>query len=127
MTPTYALRMIELLNEIRDSERKIVELLKEQRPKPQPGDSRCAGLAAAIRAAVGDRAFSSAELVVHCEVVPELAQAITAAVGGLNTRKLGRALRRVEGMDLDGLIVTRIGQDSSGVCWRIRLFEPDSV
>ena len=119
VTPNQALLVVQLLTQIRDGQHEVVALLKEQRPPPKPGDARYAELVAAIRAAIGDRVFSSAELIEHCDVAPELAVAITETVGGFNTRKVGRVLRRVEGMDLDGLRVARIGSDSNGVTWQI--------
>jgi hypothetical protein len=118
VNPRYELRLIELLTEIRDHQRQLLRLFEETR-RPAPSDARYTELVRAIAKSAVDRVFSSAELVAHCEVTPELADAITAAVGGLNARKVGRALRRVEGMDLDGLIVTRVGSDSNGVSWRI--------
>jgi hypothetical protein len=121
LTVGYDLRVIELLGEIRDELRAVRRLLEEARPRAEPGDSRYVELVAAIRSAAADRVFSSAELIAHCEVAPELGQAIAAAVGSLNVRKLGRALRRCEGMDVGGLIVSRIGQDSAGVAWRVRV------
>jgi hypothetical protein len=71
MTPNQALRVIELLTEVRDGQRIVIELLEEQ-CKPVGGEAKYAPLIAAIRAAVGDHAFNSAELFDHCDARPEL-------------------------------------------------------
>ena len=120
MNPNYQLRQIELLTEIRDDQRKILRLLEEQR-RPEPGDVRYSELVRVIAATTRERVFSSAELIAHSELVPGLRAAIVSAIGSLNARKLGRALRRVEGTDIAGLVVARVGADSGGVSWRIRV------
>lgn len=99
----------ELLREVR----RIRELLERRQV---PRDERHVALVQAIAAAAGTAAFTSAELLAHAQVEGALRDAINAACG-MNGRKLGRALRRIEGLDQGGLVVERIGEDSSGVIW----------
>jgi hypothetical protein len=122
MTPHYQLRLVELLIEIRDDQRRMLRLLEEARPRPIPkGDPRAGELVLAIEATAGERVFTSGELIVAASL-PEavaLRDAITATVGRLNAKALGKLLRRIEGADFDGLTVQRIGDDRGGVLWRV--------
>jgi hypothetical protein len=120
VTLRYELRQIELLTALLDEMRAVRRLLEEAR-RPEPGEARYAELVRAIAATARERVFSSAELIQHAEVATELRAAIVSAIGSLNARKLGRALRRVEGTDIAGLVVARVGADSGGVSWRIRV------
>jgi hypothetical protein len=64
-------------------------------------------------------AFSVAELLEHAQVVPATRAAIIAAVGAPNGRKLGKLLRRIEGLDFDGACIVRSGSTREGVSWRL--------
>jgi len=129
MSAMYLHRLVEIVSQIHDDLGAIRKLIEETRPRPKPGHGRYVELAKAIAATAPDRMFTSSELIAHA-ALPEatiLRSAITATIGELNTRTLGKLLKRIEGQNLGGLLVERIGSESDGVCWRIRLFEPDSV
>jgi len=100
--------------------RKVRVLLEEAR-RPEPGDVRYSELVRAMRETVRDKAFTTAELVEYAGLVPALREAIVAAVGALNPRRIGKLLRRIEGHDFDGVNIIRIGADSSGVVWGVRV------
>jgi hypothetical protein len=118
MNARYELRVVELLTEIRDDQRRVLRLLEEER-RPAPVDERAGKLLAVIAEHVGDRVFSSAELVTHARLAPALRFAIVESFGALNARRIGKWLRRVEGQVLGGLRVERIGADALGVAWRV--------
>jgi hypothetical protein len=88
---------------------RILELLERGRgARDRAGEL----LLPAVSADVADRAFSAAELVRHAEVVAcSLRAALDAAVVTSNARKLGKLLRAVEGREIDGLQLVRIGVD----------------
>jgi hypothetical protein len=93
----------------------------ERRPDAVPTPDVAAPLVQAIAATCGDLAFSAAELVRHA-ALPEFATlraALIAAVGELNARRIGKWLRKVEGVDLGGLRVIRLALDRDGVVWQI--------
>jgi hypothetical protein len=48
-----------------------------------------------------------------------LRAAIIGALGGINGRRLGHLLRRVEGSDIEQLRVVRVGAGRDGVSWRV--------
>jgi len=75
----------------------------------------------AIHETAGSRLFSAAELVDHAQLTTAggLRDAIASAVGALNARKVGKALRRLEGQELAGLLVVRVGADREGAIWNI--------
>ena len=128
MGPSYELRLIELMTEIRDDQRRLLRLFEEARPRVVPkGDPKAGELVDAIAAMAGARVFTTAELIVHA-ALPEasaLRDAITALVGRLNAKALGKALRRCEGADFAGLSIQRVGDDRGGVLWRVsRLTNP---
>ena len=117
--------LLQLIDEVRGLRAEVRAALEEWKAKGSNATSgRNAATEEALLRAIAkyapDRAFSNAELVVHAGKVPELRAAIVAAVGALNARKLGRALRRVEGVNLGGLAVGRIGDDGAGLVWFIK-------
>jgi hypothetical protein len=71
-----------------------------------------------IAAAVGERAFSAAELVAHSAVDPDLRAALAAA-NLTSPRRLGWALRRLDGRVIHGLRLAQIGSDRAGRVWCI--------
>lgn len=79
----------------------------------------------AIAAASGGLKFTVAELLLHAEVVADRAadqhlhDAIVGAAGAINGRRLGKLLGRLEGTELDGLRVVRVGADREGITWRV--------
>ena len=85
-------------------------------------DAALCGLLRAIDAAVGDRVFSAADLLIHARLplATALQAAIIATVGAANARMVGKALARAEGRDLGGLVVIRVDSDSTGILWSVR-------
>lgn len=75
----------------------------------------------AIHARVADRVFVAPELIEYAEIsdAEELRSAILAAVGSLNARKLGKLFARVEGEDLGGYRLRRVGTDRAGITWQV--------
>ena len=61
-------------------------------------------------AVFGYRAFTVSELLAHAEVPEDesLREAILAALGDLNGKRLGKFLKRIEGQDFGGLLVERL-------------------
>lgn len=114
MTETH---VEELLGEIRDELRGI-RLVLERQPVRAADPAE---LVAAIATHAGGRLFTSRELCAHA-ALPEaeaLRQAIVRAVEGLNPRRLGRYLRRIEGEPFRGIALQRVGDDREGVCWQL--------
>ncbi len=91
------------------AELRAIRRLLEARQTPR--DERHAPLVAAIAQAAGGAAFTVAELLQHALVDP----ALRAAINGQSGRQLGRLLRRIEGQELGGLVVERIGEDGGAV------------
>jgi hypothetical protein len=87
-----------------------------------------AELLRAIAATSEGRKFSVSELLLRAEVVLDPAEdrrlrdAIVAALGEVNGKRLGQLLRRVEGADIDSLCVARVGRARDGVSWRVATF-----
>jgi len=65
--------------------------------------------------------FTAGEVITNSElsVAAALREALVAALGAANARALGKLLRRVEGLELDGMRVQRCGQERDGVVWRV--------
>ena len=111
---------LEVLRSISVALNRVAQAL-EDRDRPA-GNGDAARLLAAIYARAGDRTFVAAELCEHAALpgAEALAAAIIKAVGSLNPRKVGRALRAVEGEPLGGLVVRRIGDDRLGLVWSVQ-------
>jgi len=94
----------------------VAERLSGVPQRPEIG-----ALLAAIHARVGDAVFVSPELVEFALVAAaeELRDAILAAVGSLNPRRLGRRFAEVEGEEHDGYRLRRVGADRDGICWQV--------
>ena len=115
--------LVEILAELRGlrADMMAANELSSQR-LTQPGE---ADLLRAIAATTEGLKFTVSELLLHAEVVADRAadqrlhDAIVAAVGAINGRRLGKLLRRVEGSNIDGLCVIRVGADRDGVSWRV--------
>jgi hypothetical protein len=67
----------------------------------------------------GNLVFSSGALIFHAPDLPTLEDAIIGVCGIMNARRLGHALKRWEGVELEGMRITRDGLDAAGVVWRI--------
>lgn len=107
---------VQILDELR-----AIRALLERRQPTEP-DEAAAQLLGAIWVAVADRAFSSRELLKHA-AMPQatlLRDAIVAAVGALNAKRLGKLLKRVEGRTLGDRSVIRVGEDREGAIWQVR-------
>jgi hypothetical protein len=111
---------LELLREIRDEVR---GLRADLAPRRSPTRADHGKHLRAISAVVGARVFSVAELIEHGMIVEGEAvrAAIVALVGELNGRKLGKLLRDIEGREIAGLRVERVGEDSRGIIWVLRV------
>ncbi|MEJ7669576.1 MAG: hypothetical protein WKH97_12740 [Casimicrobiaceae bacterium] len=120
---------VALLTEIRDELRAIHALAAMGRPNFGGTDAEppitLADLLHAIAATTRGLKFTVNELLEHAEVVADRAadqrlhDAIIAACGGLNGRRLGKMLARLEGRELDGLRVVRVGVGRDGIAWRV--------
>lgn len=75
----------------------------------------------AIHARVADRVFVAPELIEYAEIsdAEELRSAILAAVGSLNARRLGKRFAEIEGEEIDGYRLRRVGADRGGICWQV--------
>jgi hypothetical protein len=111
--------------ELRDAQREILTELRGLRTSlaahPQDLHADLAGHLRTVSAVVEGRAFSVRELLAHA-AIPEgeaLRSAILGMIGTLNGRRLGKFLRRIEGQDIGGLSVERIGGDRDGAVWRL--------
>jgi hypothetical protein len=108
-----------------DYERQVLALLERiaiavERRRLTPSEDN-ALLLRAISAAAGVRAFSTKELIAHAqEADGELRTALLASCG-LNARRLGKLLRRLEGVEHGGILIERVGQDEAGVSWVCRV------
>jgi hypothetical protein len=99
------------------AEVRAVRRLLEARQAPR--DDRHAALLQAIAGAAGTAAFTAAELIAHAQVEGALRSALMASCG-MNARKLGRMLRRLEGAELGGYAIERCGEESAGVIWTVK-------
>jgi hypothetical protein len=112
---------LELLREIRDEVRGLRADLAPRWRTPTRAD--LGEHLRAIAAVVGGRIFSVAELLEHA-AIPEgeaLRAAIVALVGSTNGKRLGKFLRRIEGEEIAGLRVERVGEDRLGAAWVLRV------
>jgi hypothetical protein len=101
---------------------RLLEFAEREPPARQADvDAAMAGLVRTTQAAVQHRVFTSAELAAHAEMpeAAELREAIVAAVGSLKPRHIGMALRALDGRDVEGLVVRRVGEDRDGANWMI--------
>ena len=118
-----------LLLEIAADVRALREAAERERPRrPQNSGADFGKHLRAIAAVVEDRLFSVSELLVHA-AIPEgevLRAAIIGLVGTLNGRRLGKFLRSVEGENIAGLRIERIGADRLGVAWVLRVCESET-
>jgi hypothetical protein len=92
-------------------------------PPGQCNDTALAELVAVIEAQIGDRVFYVGDLLIHAQLplAAPLQAAIVRAAGAMNARRLGKALARAEGLNLNGLTVVRCDSDSSaGIVWQVR-------
>ncbi len=99
---------------IRDLEQRVARL--EHRPGPTPDD---AAMLWAVGRIAGDRNFLAVEIIARARLDLELAAALRAAHCA-TARQLGKRLRRLDGVDVAGCTVLRLGGcDRHGVLWRV--------
>lgn len=108
---------LQILDELR-----AIRALLERR-QPTGLDEAATRLLEAIWIAVGGLVFGSRSLFVHAAMpTPEARQlrdAIITAVGGLNAKRFGKLLKRLDGRTLGVYSVNRVGEDREGVIWQI--------
>lgn len=92
-----------------------------RRREPSPQADTAADMLRAIRANCGEYVFTCADLVEHATLpaAEDLRAAIVTAVGSLSPRRIGKALAALEGRDIGGLSVHRLGSGRDGVEWRV--------
>jgi hypothetical protein len=81
-------------------------------PRDPAADS---ALLSALAAALGQAAFSTADVLALAASHPELA----AVLDGRDGRRLGARLKRLRGRTIDGYVVERVGRDGAGALWCI--------
>jgi len=100
----------------------IVRLLEHGRGARDQAD---VALLLAIAEAVGDRPFTSAQLIAHAAAAEALREALLAA--DITTRQeLGTLCRRLEGVPLAGLCLTRVDTIRGAVVWVVRVYDPQT-
>ena len=94
--------------------------LARQHVGEQGGDDvRTANLLSGIADAIGDRLFTSAELLEHAKVIAGPLPAVLDALNVATPRRLGKCLGRIEGRECAGLAVQRVGTDVDGIIWKV--------
>lgn len=82
-----------------------------------------AALLAEIARTMQARAFTAREVTAVAEDTPRLRKALVARVARSDaTKSLGRWLARMEGFELSGMRVERVGECNQGALWIIREF-----
>jgi hypothetical protein len=97
----------------------ILRLLERGRGARDEADQ---ALLLALAEAVGDRQFTSAQLMAHAAVDPALHEALEAA-DVTSTKELGCLCRRLEGISIRGVRLARAGDQRGGVLWRLLVCE----
>jgi hypothetical protein len=100
------------------------DLAARRGPAPDAADE---ALLRAISEVVEHRYFSAAELVEHSAL--DVAAQLREAIAGRNARKLGWALKRLEGRAIGGLVLYRTGdEDRGGLVWKVvQVRKPQNV
>jgi hypothetical protein len=100
----------DLLTQIREAERALRALHQQ----------RDAQLLLTIAAVSADRVFTGVELWRHQAASRDLREAFRQSELG-SCRRLGKRLERLQGQDLFGLQLERVGADRDGVVWCVRV------
>src|SRR4051812_46656141 len=79
----------------------------------------CHALLAEIAAHVGERAFTSSELLQHADTANAWLDALADA-GAATPRRAGKLFRKIAGRNLSGFVVERTGRESGGTVWAVR-------
>ena len=93
----------------------VVQALSRGRSSRDPAD---VALLLAIAESIGDRSFTSAQVIAHSKAD----QALTEALRGADitsAKELGGAFRRCEGLVRDGLRLDHVGRERDGARWRV--------
>jgi hypothetical protein len=94
------------------------EHLREERHGPRVSTA-CHTLLSAIFNEVGNRNFTSGELLDHAtRRSPPLLEALADA-GATSPKKAGKLFARVRGQNLSGLSIDRVAHESAGIVWTI--------
>jgi hypothetical protein len=106
----------------RDTLADILRLLEHGRGARDQAD---VALLVAIAEAIGDRPFTSAQLIAHAAAADVLRDALLAA--DITTRQeLGTLCRRLEGVPLAGLCLSRVDTVRGVVVWVVRVYDPQT-
>jgi len=117
--------LLQLLRQLVDDVRSIRDMLSAERPAISASDDSAGNLLQAIGETTQGLKFTVSELLEHAEVVAgragdqRLHDAIVAACGAVNGRRLGKRLGRLEGRAIDRLRVVRVGVGRDGIAWRV--------
>ena len=106
----------------RDTLSVILRLLERGRGARDKAD---VALLVAIAEAIGDRPFTSAQLMAHADADPALREAVTDA-DITNAQEFGCLCRRLEGIAAQGLRLERIDGGRDGVIWAVRVCEVET-
>ncbi len=70
---------------------------------------------------VGDRLFTSAELVAHAALpqAADLRSALISIAGTCEPKRIGHLFKKIAGVDYDGLQIVRVRVERDGVVWRV--------
>ena len=83
-------------------------------------DAADVALLVSIAEAIGNRPFTSAQLMAHADANPALREALIGA--DITTgQELGCVLRRFEGLTLAGVRVERVADQRAGVVWKVQV------
>lgn len=120
-----------LLREVLQGQQEILAELQELRAAvaARPGrkptcSAEDLALVQAIHLAVGSRAFVASEIIDYMlaprmKGAAEICAALRAAIAEPDSRRLGKLLKRLDGLDLDGFRVVRVGEDREGAVWSV--------
>lgn len=112
------LHAFELHTIVAEHGRQIAALRAEVRQLRGQASDDQAALVAAAHAALGDRIFSSAELLGRALRPDGPGQRLAALLGGRSVRGVGRLLAGAAGkLTGDGMILRRVGADRAGANW----------
>ena len=119
----------QLVQEVRQLQRRVADLEVRPRRRLAGQDHEAATvLLPVIAAAIGAQSFVVAELLALAATAAPGADALRLAIAGAagpldagTGRRLGKLLRRLDGADVGGLTVARIGRESAGAIWCVRV------
>jgi hypothetical protein len=109
--------LLSILAAIKENTAAVRELSLRKEP-PDVGKFHEA-LLPVLAAAVEAKAFSAREVMERAALLDVALRAALAAAGLDNPRQLGKWLRTVEGRQLAGVRLERIGTDHDGIVWRV--------